>query len=142
MNDNIIWKERARLSIAKMQDVLLARFIGRNEASKMDFSPAALNRLVTAISEITRNVVQHAGSSGVLQIGQIADAGRNGLRIIVSDEGRGMENPERFLAVGQAATVGSGLPGTRLLVDQFLIKSAPGTGTTVTMEFWKHEVRT
>jgi serine/threonine-protein kinase RsbT len=142
MNDNIMWVEQARLPIAKMQDVLLARFVGRDEATKMNFSPAMLTRLATAISEITRNVVQHAGSSGVLQIGQIAADGRRGLRIIVSDEGKGIEHAERFLEDGNAGTLGSGLPGTRRLVDQFHIKSAPGTGTKVTMEFWKSEVTT
>ncbi len=142
MNDNIIWVEQARLPITKMQDVLLARFIARDEATKMDFSPAILTRLATAISEITRNVVQHAGASGVFQIGQIAAEDRRGLRIIVSDAGKGIEHPERFLEDGKAGTLGSGLPGTRRLVDQFQIKSAPSTGTTVTMEFWKSEVTT
>ena len=46
---------------AKVQDVLLARFVGRDEATKMGFPPAILTRLATVISEITRNVVQHAG---------------------------------------------------------------------------------
>jgi serine/threonine-protein kinase RsbT len=142
MNNNIIWVEQARLPIAKMQDVLLARFVGRDEATKMDFSPAVLTRIATAISEITRNVVQHAGSSGVLQIGQFAVDGRRGLRIIVSDEGNGIGRPEQFLEDGKAGTLGSGLPGTRQLVDHFLIESAPGTGTKVTMEFWKSEATT
>jgi anti-sigma regulatory factor (Ser/Thr protein kinase) len=31
------------------------------------------------------------------------------------------------------------LPGTRKLVDQFDIQSAPRGGTTVTMELWKRE---
>ena len=142
MNDNIIWVEVARLPIAKMQDVLLARFIGRDEATKMDFSPAVLTRLVTAISEITRNVVQHAGASGVLKIGQIIEEGQYRLRIIVSDQGKGIDHPERFLEDGKAGTLVSGLTGTRRLVDQFHIESAPGTGTTVTMEFRKTEVTT
>ena len=140
MNDSITWVELARLPIAKMQDVLLARFVSRDEATKMGFAPAVLTRLATAISETTRNVVQHSGSTGDIQIGQIADGDRRGLRIIVSDKGKGIEHPERFLEDGKAGTLGSGLPGTRRLVDQFHIESAPGMGTTVTMEFWKGAV--
>jgi serine/threonine-protein kinase RsbT len=100
MNHNITWVELARVPIAKMQDVLLARFVGRDEAAKMGFSPAILTRLTTAISEITRNVVQHAGCAGDIQIGQISDGNKLGLRIIVSDKGKGIEHPERFLADG------------------------------------------
>jgi serine/threonine-protein kinase RsbT len=142
MNDSITYIELARLPIAKAQDVLLARFVGRDEASKMGFPPVIVTRLATVISEITRNVVQHAGCSGDIQIGQLAEGDRVGLRIIVSDKGRGFEHPERFLEEGKASTLGAGLAGARRLVDQFNIQSAPGTGTTVTMQVWKREVTT
>jgi serine/threonine-protein kinase RsbT len=142
MNENINWVELARLPIAKVQDVLLARFVGRDEATKIGFPPAILTRLATAISEITRNVVQHAGCAGEIQIGRVTEGDRHGLRIIVSDQGKGIEHLERFQTEGKAGTLGSGLPGARSLVDQFHIQSAPGTGTTVTMEFWKREATT
>jgi len=142
MNDNITWAELARLPIAKMEDVLLARFVGRSEATKLGLAPAVLTRLVTAISETTRNVVQHSGGSGEFQIGRIVEGDRCGLRIIVSDKGKGIEHPERFLEEGKVGTLGAGLPGTRKLVDAFQLESAPGTGTTVTMEIWKREVTT
>ena len=137
MNDNISWSELARLPIAKMKDVLRARFVGRDEGTKMGFSPVVLTRLATAISEITRNVVQHAGCAGEIHIGRITNRDKAGLRIIVSDRGKGIDRPERFLEDGKGATLGAGLPGTRRLVDQFQIESAPGTGTTVTLDLWK-----
>jgi serine/threonine-protein kinase RsbT len=139
MNDNQTWVELARLPIAKTQDVLLARFLGRDVATKMGFSPTILTRIATVISEITRNVVQHAGAAGEIQMGQVAAGDKHGLRIIVSDQGRGIEHPERFLEEDKLGTLGSGLAGTRRLVDEFNIQSAPGTGTTVTMELWKKE---
>ena len=139
MNENTSWVELARVPIAKMQDVLLARFVGRDTAAKMGFSPTVLTRLSTVISEITRNVVQHAGCVGDIQIGQVNEGGRIGLRLIVSDKGKGIEQPERFLAEDKLRALGAGLPGARKLVDQFEIQSAPGSGTTVTMEIWKRE---
>ena len=142
MNDNQTWVELVRLPIAKMQDVLLARFVGRDEATKMGFSPAVLTRLATVVSEITRNVVQHAGCAGEIQLGQITEQDKVGLRIIVSDKGKGIEHPERFLEEGKLGTLGAGLAGTRRLVDQFHIQSAPGAGTTVTMDIWKRAVTT
>ena len=142
MNENNTWVELARLPIAKAQDVLLARFIGRDEAIKMGFAPAILTRLATAISEISRNVVQHAGSAGEIQIGKIAEGNEHGLRIIVSDKGKGIESPERLLEEGKLGTLGAGLAGTKRLVDHFNIQSAPGVGTTVTMDFLKGEATT
>ena len=139
MNEDITWFELARLPIAKVQDVLLARFVGRDEGTKMGFPPVILTRLATVISEITRNVVQHAGCSGEIQIGHVAEGDKHGLRIIVSDKGKGIEQPGRFLERSQAG-LGSGLPGTCGLADKFHIESAPGTGTTVTTEFWRREV--
>ena len=142
MHENITWVELARLPIAKMQDVLLARFVGRDEGTKMGFTPAILTRLATVISEITRNVVQHAGCSGQIQIGKLPESDRRGLRIIVSDQGKGIERPEQFLEEAKLGTLGSGLAGARRLVDQFHIKSVPGAGTTVTMDIWMQEVTT
>jgi serine/threonine-protein kinase RsbT len=137
MSEPFDWTQLARLPIAKTQDVLMARFVGRDEAVKIGFPPAHLTRLCTAISEITRNVVQHAGAPGEIQIGRVTDAGKIGLRIIVTDHGRGMAHPEQFLDDGKFGTLGAGLTGTRRLVDQFQIQSAPGTGTTVTLDLWK-----
>jgi serine/threonine-protein kinase RsbT len=139
MNENIIWVELARLPIAKVQDVLLARFVGRDEATKLHFPPAILTRLATVISEITRNVVQHAGCAGEIQIGLVTVGDKHGLRIIVTDQGKGIESPERLLENGKVG-LGSGLPGSRSLVDQFQIESATGAGTTVTMDFWQRKV--
>jgi serine/threonine-protein kinase RsbT len=136
-NPNITWVELAHLPIAKMQDVLLARFVGRDEATKMGFPPEILTRLATAISEITRNVIQHAGCAGEIQIGRVADGDKQGLRVIVSDQGKGIEHPEQFMGDAKTATLGAGLPGSRRLMDNFHIQSAPGAGTTVTMDVWK-----
>jgi serine/threonine-protein kinase RsbT len=136
MNDNATWVELAHLPIVKMQDVLLARFIGRDEAAKIGFAPAGLSRLATVISELARNVVQHAGAAGQIQIGRLAQGDRIGLRIIVSDPGKGIEHPEHFLDDGKLGALGAGLAGTRRLVDEFQIESSPGAGTTVTVDIW------
>jgi serine/threonine-protein kinase RsbT len=98
-----------------------------------------LTRFATAISEITRNVVQHAGGAGEIQIGRIEEANKLGLRIIVADQGRGIEHPESFLEESRQGAMGAGLQGSHRLADHFEIRSAPGAGTTVTMDFWKPE---
>lgn len=137
MNDNSNFVELARLPIVQMQDVLLARFLGRSLATQLGFGPETLTRFATAISEITRNVVQHAGAAGEIQIGRLAQGDKLVVRMIVKDHGKGIERPQRFLQEG--GVIGAGLLGTQRLVDQFQIESAPGSGTTVIMDFWKPE---
>jgi serine/threonine-protein kinase RsbT len=141
MSENSTCVQLARLPIVKMQDVLLARFLGRDIATKLGFSPETLTRFATAISEVTRNVVQHAGAAGDMQIGQVTDGDKSGLRIVVTDPGKGIDHPERFLDAGSFGAIGAGLAGTQRLVDQFQIESVPGSGTTVTMVFWKPQTR-
>lgn len=136
-NENADWVELARLPITKMQDVLLARFVGRDEAMKLGFPPEKVTRLATVISEITRNVIQHAGAPGEFKLGRVINGEMAGLRVLVSDTGCGMEQPERYIDGKQAGLTGAGLPGSRRLVDRLNIQSAPGQGTLVTMDIWK-----
>ena len=74
-------KELAKLPVARLQDVLLARLVVREEAARLGFAAQALTQIATAVSEITRNVVQHAGVSGQLSVFEVTGGGRTGLRI-------------------------------------------------------------
>ncbi len=127
--------ELARLPVAKMQDVLLARFIAREEAAKLGFSPADLIRLATAVSEITRNVVQHAGAAGTISFYRVQQDGRTGLKIVVADSGCGIPEVNNALT-GVGVPAGAGVPGARKLMNEVEIDSAPGRGTKVTMFKW------
>ena len=126
-------KELAKLPIGRMQDVLLARMVVREEAARLGFSAQALTQIATATSEITRNVVQHAGRSGQIRIFEILENGRPGLRIFVEDDGAGIADVERALA---GASPGAGIPGCRKLMDEFAIESRVGGGTAVVMVKW------
>jgi serine/threonine-protein kinase RsbT len=126
--------ELAKLPIAGIQDVLLARLVVREEAAKLGFAPRVLTQICTAVSEITRNVVQHAGVAGQLRVSQLLDGGhRLGLQIAVEDHGAGIADVDRVLA---GTSPGAGIPGCRKLMDEFAIRSGSGTGTLVTMVKW------
>lgn len=133
---NAAYVELAHLPITKMQDVLLARFIGRDEGGKLGFGPEMLTRIATVISETTRNVIQHAGAPGEFRLGKLTDGEARGLRIVVSDAGKGIDHPERFLSSSKSTAVGAGLPGSQKLADHFELQSAPGAGTVITLELW------
>lgn len=128
-------QELARLGLVKMQDVLIARFVGREEATKMGFNHQNLTRIATAVSEITRNVIQHAGASGSVTFFRVCQEGRIGFKVVVQDGGRGI--PETAAGDGaDIASLGAGIPGTRCLMDELRIDSGSGRGTRVVMTKW------
>src|SRR5581483_1489266 len=125
--------ELARFPLAGVQDVLVARLVVREQSLRMGFPPQCVTQIATAVSEITRNVVQHAEAFGQLRIAEIYEGGRRGLKVTVTDDGIGI--PDVGAAMAGVAP-GAGIPGSRRLMDQFGIDSARGKGTIVTMTKW------
>jgi serine/threonine-protein kinase RsbT len=125
--------ELAKLPVVRIQDVLLSRMVVREEAARLGFSPQALTQIATAVSEIARNVVQHAGGAGQVRVLKTTEPGRVGMRITIEDDGTGISDVDRALA---GASPGAGIPGSRKLMDEFEIRSNAGRGTTVTMVKW------
>lgn len=64
---------------------------------------------------------------------------REGVRLVFQDEGPGIEDVERALTDGfsTAKSMGLGLGGARRLVNEFVLATEPGKGTTVTVTQWK-----
>ena len=128
------------VSIRSDTDVMLACHKGRGLASQAGFPVNHQAMIVTAISEITHNILTYAGHGQVcLKLSH--QTGRPGLTVIARDEGPGIADIEQALRDGYSSGqgLGLGLPGARRLMDDFEIVSAPGRGTTVTMSLWLKE---
>jgi serine/threonine-protein kinase RsbT len=125
--------ELARIPVVSIQDVLVGRLLARQEAARLGFTPQALTQIATAISEITRNVVQHARAPGHMTLFEVKDGQRVGIKIIVDDSGIGIADLER---VKSGVSAGAGIPGSQKLMDSFDIQSTVKEGTTVTMLKW------
>jgi serine/threonine-protein kinase RsbT len=123
------------LQIQAESDVVAARCAGREMARDVGFGSADQTRLATAISELVRNVIQHAGSGTCTFVDESdGDAGR--IRVVVEDEGPGIPDSEGAGEVrsGESRGLGAGLPGTRRLVSEFCLESEPGhTRVTIVM---------
>lgn len=93
-------------------------------------------RLTTAVSEIGRNALQHAGGATVsFHVGDASTRpGAQSLLIRVADKGPGV--PQSVWADGEinAHHRAGGLHGSYRLVDVFSIDTRPGQGSTVAME--------
>lgn len=118
-------------------DVAEIRTHVRDVAKGRKFDSFDIAALVTATSELTRNTWIHGGG-GIVEIEELFDDGRIGLRLRFVDHGPGIADVDRVLAGGYSTrrSLGLGVSGTRRLVDEFHIDSKPGAGTTVTMTKW------
>ena len=126
----------ALIPISRDADVVTARRSGRDMAKIVGFGTADQTRLATAISELTRNVIKYAGD-GECTIYDESDLTRNRIRVVVEDNGPGIPDIDAAMEDGYTTggTLGAGLPGTRRLVNEFVITSEPGlTRIVIAME--------
>ncbi|MEV4298653.1 anti-sigma regulatory factor [Microbispora rosea] len=125
------------LPIATNGDVVVVRQQTRSLAAEIGLSLVDQTKIVTAASELARNALVHAGGGRVLI--EVLEGGRRpGLRLVFTDEGPGIPDVEQALTQGwsTAGGLGLGLSGSRRLVDEFDLVSAPGEGTRVTVTKW------
>lgn len=127
------------VNIVKDDDVIAARQQGRMLAADLGFPPMDQVMLASVITELARNVLDHA-KGGDLLLQAIRDhAGRRGMAIIAHDNGPGIPNIRDALEASYsvAAGLGLGLRGVKALMDSLDIVSVPGRGTTVTARKWQ-----
>ena len=128
------------LVIGSEDDIVTARRQARELARALGFGTVDQSRIATAVSELARNVVRYAiDGRGEARIRRLPLSPRGeGIEIVVRDEGPGIADVERAMQAGftSGGGLGMGLPGTRRLMDEMEIESAPGIGTTVTIRKW------
>jgi rsbT antagonist protein RsbS len=125
------------IPVASVNDVVTARLQGRALADQLGFTAGDATLVATAISELARNIVQHAGS-GEIVLRSTGDGTRRGIVVVARDRGPGIADPNLAVSGDSiSGRLGKGLPGVRRIVDDFRIVSKPQTGTTVTVTKWK-----
>ena len=117
------------------QDLVAVRKQARDVAELLGFDPQDQTRIATAVSEIGRNAYRYAGGAKI-DFRLEGATSPQVLVIRISDGGPGISNVREVLNGEYRSSTGMGLgiTGTRRLVDQFDIESAPGKGTTVTLK--------
>jgi serine/threonine-protein kinase RsbT len=130
--------EAIRVEIAADRDIVQARGEGRALAARLGFSRTDATLIATAISEIGRNILHHAGT-GEVSIAETTADDLLGIEVVARDHGPGIADVERALSEGYATGngLGLGLPGAKRLMDEFSIDTELGRGTTVTMRKWR-----
>ncbi len=130
--------QAATVSIAAEPDIASVRQLGREISAKAGFAAGDQTVIAAAIAEVARNIVTHAGR-GEITLSAESEGGRQGIVVVARDRGPGIPDVSSALREGfsTAGRAGLGLPGARRLMDVFEIASAPGKGTTITMQKWR-----
>ncbi|MCM2356338.1 MAG: anti-sigma regulatory factor [Arenimonas sp.] len=119
-------------------DIVACRQTVRQLVVGLKFSLVDQTKMITAASELSRNTVVHGGG-GRMRWELVEDGLRRGLRLHFEDDGPGI--PDTGLALTDGWTsgggMGLGLPGSKRLVHEFALRSAPGEGTCVSILRWK-----
>jgi serine/threonine-protein kinase RsbT len=127
-----------QVPLALSEQVVTVRQTARRFAVELGFSLVDQTKIVTAASELARNVVQHGGG-GHATIEVVSEGTRQGLRLTFADTGPGIADISLAMKEGYttAGGLGLGLPGAKRLSNEFSISSAPGEGTRVVITRWK-----
>lgn len=131
-------EQEMRIEVASDADIVPARARGRALADELGFSRADATLVATAISEMARNIVVHAGR-GAIELKPAYEPNRRGVIVVARDQGPGIRDVDAALreGFGTKGGLGLGLPGVRRIMDEFAINTAPNQGTTVTMRMWR-----
>lgn len=127
-----------RIPVNAEADVVIVRQAVRRQAVDIKLSLVDQTKIVTAASELARNLLIYGGGGEVV-IDVLQNGSRTGLQILFADTGPGI--PDIDLALKDGYTSGSGmglgLGGAKRLVNEFELVSKPGEGTQVTIRRWK-----
>ena len=135
----IIVLNKDQMQVLKEQDVVPFRNRVKEYAVKIGMSLVNQTKLITAASELARNMLKYAyGGDALIEV--ISRGRENGIRLTFMDKGPGIKNIELAMKDGYTTgkSLGLGLPGTKRLVSEFHIKSVVDEGTTVTIIKWKN----
>ena len=126
------------LPIKTEGDIVAARRTIRDAAAALGFGQTDVARIVTASSELARNVFRYAGE-GLMRWKRVDEADRLALEVQFVDHGPGIPDLDLAMREGYSTGggMGMGLPGARRLVDEMEIQSSAGKGTTVTLRKWR-----
>ncbi|MEW6379612.1 MAG: anti-sigma regulatory factor [bacterium] len=132
-------RKQETLSVSSSESVVRIRQAVRAWAIELGFSLVDQTKIVTAASELARNIVDYAGSGTVLLEAVTGETGRQGLRLTFEDHGPGIPDVELALKDGYSTRggLGLGLGGSRRLMNEFQITSRVGEGTRVVVTKWR-----
>jgi serine/threonine-protein kinase RsbT len=123
-----------KVNISSEDDIYFALSTVRHFMKQLPFSESDQQKIFVSVSELTRNILDHAYSKGFFYC-ELID---QGLRLIVTDEGPGILNLDEVLNGKKRSSsrgLGLGLSGVKRLMDEVHIETST-RGTKIVATKW------
>ncbi len=123
-----------KVNISSEDDIYFALSTVRHFMKQLPFSESEQQKIFVSVSELTRNILDHACSKGLFYC-ELID---QGIRLTVTDEGPGILHIDDVLNGKKRASsrgLGLGLSGVKRLMDEFQIETST-RGTKVVAIKW------
>ena len=119
-------------------DIVVVRRAVREAAIGLGFGITDVTRIITAASELARNVFLYAGT-GVVRCRVVNRPDQVGIELVVQDHGPGIADIDQAMQPGYTTGngLGLGLPGAKRLMDEMEVESEAGKGTKITVKKWR-----
>lgn len=131
-NHNMIRK----ITITSENDIRITLNAIRMLTRSLHFSEVDTQKLIVAVSELSRNIIDHAGSNGFVYFEEIEN---KGIKVIVQDFGKGIKKIDEILQGQtnfQKKGLGMGLVGAKRLMDDFSVETSK-EGTRIIAVKWR-----
>ena len=119
-------------------DVVRSRNLGSLLAQEIKFDKTSSIRIGTAVSELSRNMIEHANGGQIdFYLAKRPD-NSDGVVIIFKDRGQGIQQLDQIRngSFVSKKGMGVGLIGSQRLMDDFDIQTQAGKGTEITIAKW------
>ena len=119
-------------------DVVRSRNLGSLLAQEIKFDKTSSIRIGTAVSELSRNMIEHANGGQIDFYVANRPDNSDGLVIIFKDQGQGIQQLDQIRNGSYVSKkgMGVGLIGSQRLMDDFDIQTQSGKGTEITIAKW------
>lgn len=125
------------ISIDYEKDIVVARQKAREVSKILEFGIVDQTRIITAVSELARNIFLYA-QKGTVKFQEVLEGRKHGLQISFIDDGPGIEDVEFAMKGGysKGRSMGLGMSGSKRLMDEFYVTSLLGKGTEIIIKKW------
>jgi serine/threonine-protein kinase RsbT len=126
------------IRIKTEQDTVFLRNRVAEYAARIKMGLVNQTKLLTASSELVRNMLRYAGGGSVLCEVVSQSVLQKGIRLTFIDQGPGIADVSQAMKDGFSTgkSLGLGLPGAKRLVNLFEITSQVGEGTKIMILKW------
>ena len=132
--------EKCSIKLLYEDDNIHVIFIVRQMAAKAGFTHTEGILIATAASELATNILRYAHKGEiVVSIIRSNEYDYNGIELLASDDGPGIENIQLAMQEQYSSlptSLGLGLPSVKRMMDEFFIESVLGQGTQVLARRW------